>query len=96
MSDEKLDTSATDTLNAGDIENLPVCPMNPEVKLEKAENSYSYKRSNPDTRWFKCPGCDCHLGYHRMKKKWRVDPHELDENNALRECFGLPPVEEDE
>lgn len=96
MSDEEiLDTPATDSLNAGDIENIPVCPMNPQVNLEVAAKDYLYNRLNPDTRWFKCPECDCHIGYHRMKQSWRVDPYDLDFNNKLRECFGLPPVEEE-
>ncbi len=93
MSD-RLETPATENLNAGDIENLPVCPMNPTVQLENADGDHMYKRANPDTRWFKCPGCDCHLGYHRMRKKWLADPFDLDTNNKLRECFGLPSVEE--
>ena len=91
---DALETSATETLNAADIENVPVCPMNPLINLEKANSLYKYKRATPDTRWFRCPQCDCHIGYHRMKKKWVVDPYDLDYNNSLRECFGLPLVEE--
>jgi hypothetical protein len=94
MSEEILETSATDSLNAGSIRNLPVCPMNPEVELENVDKSYSYRRLNPDTRWFTCPNCECHVGYHRMRKKWLIDPYDLDFNNKARECYGLPPTED--
>lgn len=92
MPEDILKTSVTENLNAGDIENHPVCPMNPNIPLESVGKEYRYRRLNPDTRWFRCPECDCKIGYHRMNKSWRVDPYDLDFNDKLRNCFGLPPV----
>ena len=44
---------------------------------------------------FWCEDCQCHLGYHRMKKKWKVDPYDLNANDKVRAYFGLGPVDEE-
>jgi hypothetical protein len=80
-------------LNIEGVPNVPICPLCTTV-LEKVEEGYMYARKNPDTRWFWCPTCECHLGYHRMKSKWLVDPYDLDKSNKVREHFGLEPVEQ--
>lgn len=80
-------------LNIEGIPNVPVCPLCTTV-LEDVPNNYTYARHNPDTRWFWCPACESHLGYHRMKAKWFVDPHDLNQSTKVREYFGLPPVEQ--
>ena len=92
VDDVKLEIPADSTLNIEGKPNVALCPMCTEV-LESAAAAYLYKRNLPDTRWFWCPVCECHLGYHRMKKKWDVDPYELEENEKLRAYFGLGPVE---
>jgi hypothetical protein len=92
MVNEKLEIPADNTLNVEGKPNVPLCPICTGV-LEDAARDYSYKRNNPDTRWFFCAECGCHLGYHRMKKKWKVDPYDLNDNNKVRAYFGLDPVE---
>ena len=79
-------------LNVAGISNVPVCPLCTSV-LKSAETSYRLRRNNPDTRWFWCEGCEAHLGYHRMKAKWLVDPYDLEKSNKVREHFGLPSAE---
>ncbi len=94
MVDEPIEFDAESRgLNAAGVRNVPVCPLCTE-ELETTSKEYKYTRHNPDTRWFWCPNCESHLGYHRMKAKWLVDPYDLDRSNALREFFGLAPVEE--
>ena len=82
------------TLNVEGKANVPLCPMC-TGELVNAEKGYEYRKNNPDTRWFFCETCDCHLGYHRMKKRWQVDPYDLEDNNQVRAYFGLGPVETD-
>jgi len=93
MVDELLELPSDTTLNIDGKRNVPLCPMCTE-ELTNAERTYKYRRMNPDTRWFFCSDCNCHLGYHRMKKKWKVDPYELDKNDKVRAYFGLDPAEE--
>ncbi len=90
---EKLEIPADSTLNIEGKRNVPLCPMCTD-ELANADRNYDYKRTNPDTRWFYCEACECHLGYHRMKKKWKVDPYDLDRNGPVRAYFGLDPIEE--
>ena len=95
VNSDELEIPADSTLNIEGKPNVPLCPMCTGV-LENAEKEYDYKRNNPDTRWFWCEECECHLGYHRMKKKWKVDPYDLEDNNKVRAYFGLGPVETDD
>lgn len=89
MSDKKtLDTPATESLNIEGIDNVPVCPLC-QTPLDSVPKDYEYARMNPDTRWFWCTGCKAHLGYHRMKGDWKVDPYDLEESPELRAHFGL-------
>lgn len=92
MVNDTLEIPADSTLNVEGKANVPLCPMC-TTELVDADRDYAYRKNNPDTRWFVCPDCDCHLGYHRMKKKWKVDPYDLDANNKVRSYFGLGPVE---
>ena len=78
-------------LNIQGIANVSICPLC-TAKLESAPTDYKYRRLTPDTRWFWCSECEAHLGYHRMKAKWLVDPYDLDKSNKVREHFGLPAV----
>ena len=87
----KLEIPADANLNIEGKANVPLCPMCTE-ELANASKTYDYRRSNPDTRWFWCETCKCHLGYHRMKKKWKVDPYDLDANDTVRAYFGLEPA----
>lgn len=80
-------------LNAEGKANVPLCPLC-TTELDNATDTYAYKRHNPDTRWFWCPECECHLGYHRMRGGWKVDPYDLNTNAKIREYFGLGPAEE--
>jgi hypothetical protein len=80
-------------LNVEGVRNVPICPLC-ATELEGAPKEHRYARYNPDTRWFWCSVCEAHLGYHRMKAKWLVDPHDLAQSNKVREHFGLPPVEQ--
>lgn len=91
---EKLEIPADSNLNIEGKPNVPLCPMCTAI-LENADKAYDYRRNNPDTRWFWCPDCECHLGYHRMKAKWKIDPYDLDSNDKVRGYFGLEPVEVD-
>lgn len=93
IDEDKLEIPADSTLNIEGRPNVPLCPMCTEI-LDVADRNYTYKRNNPDTRWFWCEECECHLGYHRMKRSWKVDPYDLDANNKVRAYFGLPPAEE--
>jgi uncharacterized protein YlaI len=88
MRDEVLEIPNKEDLNLEHRENKPTCPVC-ETYLEEPDRDYEYKRLNPDTRWFWCPQCEGHLGYHRMKKRWKVDPYDLDESPAFREFFGM-------
>ena len=93
---ELLELPADSTLNIEGKPNVPLCPMCAEILGPTPEgDQYMYKKTNPDTRWFWCPACECHLGYHRMKMKWKVDPYDLNTNNKLRGYFGLPLVKEE-
>ena len=94
MAEQELEISEDMNLNIEGKRNVPLCPMCAE-ELASAQAGYSYKRINPDTRWFWCEECGCHLGFQRMKKKWKVDPHDLDSNDKIREYFGLGPVGEE-
>jgi hypothetical protein len=75
------------------IANVPVCPVCVE-ELVNAPSNYMYRKINPDTRWFWCPSCEGHFGYHRMKKKWLIDPFDYDYSNKLRVSLGLPEIKE--
>ena len=88
MSEEKIESPLVDKLNAEGIDNKPVCPVC-QAYLESAERDYEYRRQNPDTRWFWCAACQGHLGYHRMKQRWLVDPHDLEESPVFRKFFGV-------
>ena len=94
MSDKVIETPATDSLNAEGFENKPVCPVC-QTYLENAEKDYEYRRTNTDTRWFYCPSCQGHLGYHRMKKRWTVDPYDLNTSVTFREFFNIEALEGD-
>lgn len=88
MSDEKLDTIVESELNIEGVDNKPVCPIC-QGYLEDPQPGYGYRRHNPDTRWFWCGTCEGHLGYHRMKRRWRVDPFDLNSSSTFREHFNL-------
>lgn len=88
MVDDVIELSDKADLNIEGKENIPVCPVCQEY-LEEPDREYEYKRLNPDTRWFWCPTCEGHLGYQRMRKKWKVDPYDLKESAAFREFFGM-------
>ena len=92
---DKLVIPADSTLNVEGKANVALCPMCTEA-LEPAPKEYAYRRVNPDTRWFWCPECGCHLGYHRMNRSWKVDPYDLDSNDKVRSYFGLEPSGTDE
>jgi len=92
MTDTPVDFDAN--LDAiADLPNVPVCPICTGL-LEKAKADYKYSRLNPDTRWFYCEDCTTHVGYHRMKATWKLDPYDYTNNNVLRERIGLPPAGE--
>lgn len=92
---EKLVVPEDNNLNVEGKANVPLCPMcTEELGPPKLGDNYLYKRTNPDTRWFWCADCGCHLGYHRMKKTWKVDPYDLNVNDKIRGYFGLPGVDE--
>ena len=93
MTAETIETPATESLNAEGFENKPVCPVC-QSYLENALHDYEYKRTNPDTRWFYCPSCEGHLGYHRMKKRWTVDPYDLNTSPGFREYFNIDALNE--
>jgi len=80
-------------LNVEGIRNVPVCPLC-TTTLASAPKEYTFAQHNPDTRWFWCSACESHLGYHRMKAKWFVDPYDLETSTKIRDYFGLPPVEQ--
>lgn len=91
MIDDKpvdLDTGSVPT-NLKDVPNVPICRVCQTI-LEDAAKNYKYRRLNPDTRWFRCPDCEAHYGYHRMKGSWRVSPEDYSNNSKVRERFGLP------
>ncbi len=94
MVDEPIEFDAAGTgLNVAGIANVPVCPVC-TTELGSAPTDYKYRRNVPDTRWFWCEDCGAHFGYHRMKAKWLIDPFDLNNNNKIREHFGLPAVED--
>ena len=76
-----------------DLPNVPICPIC-ITPLESAPTNYQYARLIPDTRWFYCPDCEAHLGYHRLKGTWKLDPYDYTNNDKLRERIGLPPAGE--
>ncbi len=82
-----------DLVNAGELPNVPVCPICINV-LGSAPKNYKYSRLNPDTRWFYCKDCETHVGYHRMKGTWKLDPYDYTHNDKLRERIGLAPSKE--
>jgi hypothetical protein len=88
MSDNDIKSPALDSLNVEGVANKPICPVC-HGYLESAASDYTYKRLNPDTRWFWCENCQGHLGYHRMKKRWKVDPYDLEDSQAFRNFFGV-------
>ena len=88
MSDETIDLPVDTNLNIEGKDNRPLCPICQEY-LEPAERGYEYIKLNMDTRWFWCDTCEGHLGYHRMKKKWKVDPYDLNDSPAFRQFFAL-------
>jgi len=95
MVDEPIEfDSESMGLNATGVRNVPVCPLCTE-ELENTPKEYTYAQHNPDTRWFWCSSCQSHLGYHRMKAKWSIDPYDLDKSNTLREHFGLEPIDQE-
>lgn len=85
---EELQLPKDTTLDVEGLENRPVCPVCQEY-LEDSDRDYVYRRMNPDTRWFWCPACEGHLGYHRMKRRWKVDPSDLRTSTSFRAYFGL-------
>ena len=93
MINDKIELDENSNLNVEGKPNAPLCPMCVEP-ISTAPEGYMYRKMEPDTRWFYCGACDCHYGYHRMKKTWKVSPHDLDTNNTVREHFGLPTIEE--
>jgi hypothetical protein len=60
-----------------------------EAELQDAPDNYSYKNSNPDTRWFVCSKCGAHWGRHRMGGTWRVDPYDYSNNPKVKAALGL-------
>lgn len=60
-----------------------------EAELQDAPDDYQFKKLNPDTRWFVCPDCDAHWGYHRMKGTWKVDPYDYTHNPRVKHILGL-------
>lgn len=92
MIDTPIDFEA-DFSGVEDLPNVPVCPIC-ITPLESAARHYQYARLNPDTRWFYCPDCEAHLGYHRLKGTWKLDPYDYTGNDKLRERIGLPPAGE--
>jgi hypothetical protein len=90
---ETLSTPATDSLNIEGLANKPACPVCQSL-LDDVAATYLYKRLNPDTRWFFCPSCEGHLGFHRIKASWRIDPRDLETSDAFREYFGITELEE--
>ena len=94
MNDTLIELPESSTLNAEGKPNVPLCPLCAGV-INDADRKYAYNRHNPDTRWFWCADCECHLGYHRMKGKWKIDPYDLNTNTKIREYFGLGPAEEE-
>jgi len=85
---DKIELPKDTTLNIEGVENKPVCPVC-QGYLENAGTDYLYRRMNPDTRWFWCPACLGHLGFHRMKRQWKVDPYDLNTSASFRAFFGL-------
>ena len=94
MVNDLIELPEDSTLNVEGKDNVALCPLCTS-DLVNAAQDYVYRRHNPDTRWFWCDDCGCHLGYHRMKAKWKIDPYDLNTNTKVREYFGLGPVEEE-
>lgn len=89
---EEIEIQESNPLNIEGLANVPICPIC-HTYLENAAQAYEYKRLNPDTRWFWCPSCEGHLGYHRMKKRWKVDPYDLNTSASFKAFFGVDTVE---
>jgi len=87
MANEFIEISPEEAKEPGEETRRPVCPLCTSP-LENAEDVYIYKRLNPDTRWFWCDTCASHLGYHRMKGRWRVPQEDFDP--VLLEGNGRP------
>ena len=81
----------TDPVEIGELPNVPVCPICTTI-LTSAGSDYKYTTLNPDTRWFYCEDCESHVGYHRMKGSWKIDPYDYTNNDKLRERIGLAPA----
>lgn len=90
---EEIEIQDDNPLNIEGIENKPICPVCHGYLVDAAKD-YEYRRFNPDTRWFWCDACEGHVGYHRMKKRWKVDPHDLNTSKAFQSFFGIESVEE--
>lgn len=92
MSDDRIEVPNDSNLNIEGKSNQPLCPVC-QSYLEKPLDGYEMPRLNPDTRWFWCPSCEGHLGYHRMRKSWKVDAIDLYESAAFREYFNVDESE---
>ena len=88
MSDDAIKLTDESSLNIEGKENRPICPIC-QSYLEAAGPDYTYERLNPDTRWFWCETCDGHLGYHRLRRTWSVDPYDLESSAAFKAFFGV-------
>jgi len=88
VNEEEIVITENNPLNIEGIANKPICPVC-QSYLESAPDDYAYKRMNPDTRWFWCDSCDGHLGFHRLKKRWSVDPYDLETSAAFKAFFGV-------
>ena len=78
MNEELVEISEEQVNITEEAPKVPVCPLCVSV-LSSAEYGYKYSRLNPDTRWFWCSNCEAHLGYHRMKRSWKIDPSDFDQ-----------------
>ena len=71
-------TDVNETMTAEEIEaasRVPTCPFC-STPLTDAPTNYMYRRLHPDTRWFWCESCQSHLGRHRMRRSWTIDPYD--------------------
>ena len=85
----ELEVPEDSNLNIEGKDNVALCPICTEPLGPTLDQNYAYKRNNPDTRWFWCAHCECHLGFHRMRKSWKIDPEDLNNSTTAREYFGL-------